>query len=238
MNAILKQKIETGISNFTFNSNFCLEAIPEEEKTELQLRSKLIKLPKKSILYSEGEPPKGIYILVKGKVKMSQLNPDGSVQILFIYGVGEVFGHRSILGGDNQPASITALEECELMFIEKEHFLNVVHNSSKMSKLLMQSMSHEFTVLVNRINIFAQRGIKERLALFLLLLNETYRIPGQLNEDAEITVNRNDLASYTGTSVENLVRTLKVFKEQNYVRTNGKSIFIENFEALYTLAGI
>jgi CRP-like cAMP-binding protein len=99
-------------------------------------------------------------------------------------------------------------------------------------------MSHEFTILVNRINIFAQRGIKERLALFLLILNETYKHPGQFAEEAEITLNRNDLAGYTGTSVENLVRTLKVFKENGYIKTSGKSIFIEDFEALYALTGI
>src|SRR6476469_2644083 len=109
MNAILKTKIETSISNFNFNSNFCLDVLPEEEKIELQQRSKLIKLPKKAVLFSEGELTKGIYILLKGKIKISQLNPDGSVQILFIYTVGEVFGHRPILGGDNQPATATAL---------------------------------------------------------------------------------------------------------------------------------
>jgi CRP-like cAMP-binding protein len=190
------------------------------------------------VLYAEGEPPKGIYILLRGKVKLSQLNPDGSVQILFIFSAGEIFGHRSILGNDRQPVSASALEECEIMFVEKDFFLELVKRSPRFSEMLMKSISHEFSILVNRINVFAQRGIKERLALFLLLLNETYKVPGQLTEESEITVNRNDLACYTGTSVENLVRTLKTFKENNYIRTNGKSIFITDFAALYNLTGI
>lgn len=238
MNAILKNKIDNGLANFNLNSGFCLEELPNEEKNDLLQQGKVLKLAKKSILYSEGEPPKGIYILLKGKVKVSQLNFDGSVQILFIFGAGEIFGHRAILGNDKQPVSATALEDCEVLFVEKEQFLNLVKSSTRFSLQIMQSISHEFTVLVNRINIFAQRGIKERLALFLLILNETYKIPGQLSEEAEIMINRNDLASYIGTSVENLVRTLKMFKDSNFIRTSGKGIFINDFEALYALTGI
>jgi Ni2+-binding GTPase involved in maturation of urease and hydrogenase len=51
-------------------------------------------------------------------------------------------------------------------------------------------------------------------------------------------INRTDLANFAGTSLENLVRTLKTFEEKKHIRTIGKSIFIENFEALYVLTGI
>lgn len=92
--------------------------------------------------------------------------------------------------------------------------------------------------MVNRFTVFAQRGIKERLALSLLLLNEKFLLPNQITEDAEIKISRTDLANYAGTSLENLVRTIKLFEEKKYLRTAGKSIFIENFEALYILTGI
>lgn len=238
MNILLKNRIQSGISNFLFNAEPGETKIPEKEKLELEKYGRLIKVARKQMIYQEGEPPKGVYFLKKGKVKISQLNYDGAVQILFIYCAGELFGHRSILGNDRQPVTATALEDCELIFVEKEYFINVLKSSPDLSEALLQSMSHEFTTLVNRINVFAQRGIKERLALFLLILNETFKIPGQLAEESEITLNRNDLAAYTGTSVENLVRTLKMFRENGYVRVNGKTIYIENFEALFTISGL
>lgn len=238
MNAITKSKIEYSLANFNFNSGIRLDNLPEKDRTELMDQAKYLKLNKKTILYTEGEMPKGVYILQKGKVKISQLNPDGSIQILFIYTPGEIFGYRPILGNDKHPLTASALEECELLFIEKDHFLRVLRGSDQFLSLLMQNIGHEFKVLVNRINIFAQKGIKERLALFLLLLNEKYKMPGQVSEQAEITVNRNDLAGYTGTSVENLVRTLKVFRDNNYISTNGKSIYINDFDALFSLTGL
>ena len=116
--------------------------------------------------------------------------------------------------------------------------MSVVANSPRLSTIFLKSISHEFTVLVNRINVFAQRSLKERLAYFLLVLNDKYKLPGQITDEAEIKVNRGDLASYIGTSLENLVRTLKDFKTKNLIRTDGKSIYINDFESLYSLTGV
>lgn len=238
MNTQLKTKIEDNLSNFNFYSGIRLEDLPIKERIELEQDTETIKLNKKGVLYTEGEIPKGVYILQKGKVKFTQLNFDGSVQILFIFSAGEMFGHRALLSNDKHVVSAIALEDCELMYIEKDNFLSVLNNSKVLSGLFLQSVCHEYNVLANRINIFAQKSIKERLAFFLLILNEKYKLPGQVNPDSEIKVNRSDLASYTGTSLENLVRTIKDFKTKCLIRTDGKSIFINDFEALYALTGV
>lgn len=237
MNLLTKNRIHTNLSNFTFQSGFNFNNLPQSVSTDLLSRSRKITLRRKEILFREGEPPKAVYIIQKGKIKVSQLNHDGGIQILFIHSVSEFFGHRSIIGNDRQPVTATAMEDTELLCIDKDDFMSAMKNSEQLNDWLLQSMSHEFTVLINRINVFAQRGIKERLALFLLILNETYRQPGQIEEESEIHMNRNDLAAYTGTSVENLVRTLKTFRESGYVDVLGKSIFIRNFEALFTISG-
>jgi CRP-like cAMP-binding protein len=238
MNAITKSKITDNLNYFHSYSGMRMDVIPAKEREELETQSKTLRLPKKGVLYTEGEAPKGIYVLLSGKIKVSQLNFDGTVQIFHIYGTGDLFGYRPVLCNDKHPVSAIALEDCEVLYIEKDHFLNVLKDSTRLSNLLLQSISHEFTVLVNRINIFAQRSIRERLAFFLLILNEKYKLPGQISDESEIRVNRSDLASYTGTSLENLVRTLKEFKNKNFIRTDGKSIYVNDFEALYSLTGV
>ncbi|WP_317899908.1 Crp/Fnr family transcriptional regulator [Aurantibacillus circumpalustris] len=238
MTPIIKSKIEDNLNYFHFYSGMSVDNIPVQEKSELLNNAALIRLKKKSILYAEGEIPKGVYVIKSGKVKVSQLNVNGAVQIFFIYSSGDLFGHRPILCDGKHPVTAVALEDSELLFIEKDHFQNVLRNSNQLSTIFLQSVSHEFTVLVNRINIFAQRSIKERLAYFLLVLNDKYKLPEQSNEQAEIKVNRSDLASCTGTSLENLVRTLRDFKDQNFIRTDGKSIYITDFEALYSLTRV
>lgn len=237
MNTQLKNKLEDTLNNFNFCSGIRLEDLPIKERLELEQDTETIRLNKKGVLYNEGEAPKGVYILQKGKIKCTQLNFDGTVQILFIFSAGDMFGHRAILSNDKHVVSAIALEECQLLYIERDNFLSVLNNSSVLSSLLLQSVCHEYNVLANRISIFAQKSIRERLAFFLLILNEKYKSPGQTSEDSEIKVNRSDLASYIGTSLENLVRTLKDFKTKCVIRTDGKSIYISDFDALYSLTG-
>jgi CRP-like cAMP-binding protein len=234
----LKSKLEDNINNLHFYSGVRLEDLPVKERIELEQDAETIRLPKKTTLFNEGEMPKGVYILTKGKIKLTQLNFDGSVQILFIFSAGEMFGHRAILSGDKNVASAITLEDCELLSIEKDNFLSVLNNSPTLSGIFLQSVCHEYNVLTNRITVYAQKSIRERLAIFLLILNEKYRIPGQTSRDSEIKVNRSDLASFTGTSLENLVRTLKDFKNKCFIRTDGKSIFISDFDALYSMTRI
>ncbi len=238
MTTLIKNKIADNLHYFHFYTGVRIDSIPEKERTELEAHAKILSFTRKSVLYTEGEVPKGVYVLLSGKIKVSQLNVDGTVQIFFIYSSGDLFGHRPVLCNGKHPVTAVALENCEVLYIEKDHFMNVIENSHRLSTLFLQSVSHEFTVLVNRINIFAQRSIKERLAYFLLVLNDKYKLPGQLSDEAEIKVNRSDLASYTGTSLENLVRTLKEFKNKNFIRTEGKSIYINDFESLYSLTGV
>src|SRR5436190_4041472 len=126
MNLLLKNKIEQRISDFIFDSGLSPDHWPEAERKELIQHAKTMNVPRKSVIYSEGEPPKGIYYIRSGKIKISQLNFDGSVQILFIFNSMNYFGHRTLLANDKQPVTATALEDRELLFVEKEHFLRVV----------------------------------------------------------------------------------------------------------------
>jgi len=139
---------------------------------------------------------------------------------------------------EKNPVTVTSNEPCEFLFIEKTKFLTLLNESPRLMQFFLTSISKEFTQFVNKISIFAKKKISERVALFLLVLNEKFKFPGQLSDEAEINITRSDLAGFAGTTLENLVRTIRTFKDMNYIRTNGKSIYIKNFEALHQLSGV
>lgn len=237
MNAIFKETAVTidNLNHFNFCSGLNLDLLPTEDRFELEQHARMCKARKKTVLCHEGELPKGLYILLKGKVKLSRLNPDGSEQIFFIYGAGDMFGYRSVLSDTRHTHSVTAIEECEFLFIDKENLLDSVKRSHGLLDLFLRNICREFTLLTNMINILTKKSIRERTAYFLLLLNEKYKLPGQRIDESEIRVSRGDLASYIGASIENLIRTIREFKDKNYIQVEGKSIYIRNFEALHAL---
>jgi CRP-like cAMP-binding protein len=217
------------LNKFYFANTEVFESISPGDKLELEKNIVKRKIKAGKIIYREGTLPKGIYLLKKGKVKIYQTNQDGRKQIMYIYTQGEIFGYRPLLCGETHPVTAAALEECSYDFIPAAFFMNFLSHSPALSHQLLISLSHEFSVWVNNISVFAQYPVKSRVALGLLVLREKYKIKGK---GGEINLSRVDLASYVGSVKESVVRVLQEFKKQKYIETHGRKIRILKEEEL------
>lgn len=229
---------KNALSKYHFFSRINTEELPLTDRQIFANTDTINKYKKKEIIYEEGSNSRGAYLIVKGMVKVYQTNADGTEHIIFFFSEGEIFGFRPLLSDSLQPFTAKCLNNCEIKFINKDNFLSLIDTSPVFAKQLMVGLSHSFTVLVNRINYFAQNGIRQRLALALLLLNEKFKSPNSLSNISNINITRSDLACYVGSSIDVISRNLNYFIEKNYIRTKGKSIFIVDYNALINVSGI
>ena len=84
--------------------------------------------------------------------------------------------------------------------------------------------------------LFAQRSVRERLALQLIVLREKYKINFHPGMDVEINLSREDLANLVGARRENIIRILSEFKEMGVLETRGRKIVVKDVRRLITLA--
>lgn len=213
------------IENYHFKSELIIENLPADESGLLKESMKRLDVKKGKVLFNEGSFSKGVYILRKGKVKIYKTNKSGKQSIVYIFRKGEIFGYRPLLCDEPHPTSGAALEDCSIYFINKKSFLNTLDRSPVLTRSLLVNLSHEFSVLINQLSIFAQQQVKERVALVLRILNEKYK---KDEKEFPVTINlsRDDIANYVGTSIEPLVRTLRLFKDEKIIRTEGRKIII------------
>jgi CRP-like cAMP-binding protein len=228
-------KTSREISKFFFTTVPVLESLPSVEAKAFRAQLRLKRVRKGKELFKEGSYPREVYIVRRGKVKLYQHSPDGSQTIVYIYSAGEMFGYRPLLCGEKHPASAMTIEDCGIYSISASRFLNFLTPGNSLSTILLRNLSHEFTVLVNRIGAFDQKTVKERLAMSLFILREKYRKAGN-NGQVEITLSRTDLASYVGTSAESVARVLTRFRQAGLIRTVGRKITIINERALLHVA--
>lgn len=217
------------LNKFYFVNNKVLESIPSQERISLEKGVIKRKIRAGKTIYREGSLPKGVYILKKGKVKIFQTNQDGRRQIMYIYTQGEIFGYRPLLCNETHPVTAAALEDCSYDFIPGDFFMKFLSHSAELSQKLLVSLSHEFSVWVNNVSVFAQYPVKSRVALGLLVLREKYKVKGK---GGEINLSRVDLASYVGSVKESVVRVLQEFKKEKYIETQGRKIRILKAEEL------
>lgn len=223
------------LNKYYFSSHSLLDKLSNEEKKRLLDKAKKIIFKKKSVIYQEQSYPKGIYIMLKGAVKIYHTGYNGSVQIVYFYIKGDVFGYRPILSHQKQPVTAEALEETTVLFVPKLQFLQLLKSSPSFASLLLQELSNEFSAWTNLFSAFGNKGLMERTALALLILNERFNMHKLKNKN-EVSISRLDLANYIGTSVEPLVRTLKKLKLNNCIKTNNRKIILLNSKKLHHLA--
>src|SRR5271167_2749461 len=78
--------------------------------------------PKGAVLFVEGQAPRGIFVLCKGRVKLSICSSDGKTLILKIAEAGEVLGLSANVSGTPYELTAETVDECQVNFVKREDF--------------------------------------------------------------------------------------------------------------------
>lgn len=223
------------IEKFTSKSGYILRNIPDNIRIRMEQQMVDRTYRKGQSVFLEGSFPAGIFILKKGMVKKYKTDHYGKEHIISICVEDELLGYSALLCNEPYPDSGAAIETSVLGFLSKEFFMEALSNSSALMMNLLSSLSHEFGVMVNSVNVFAQMTVRERLALILLVLTEKFR-KNSGNGPVEINLSREDMASMAGTATETLVRLLQEMKKEGIIEINVRTITVRKFKELIVMS--
>lgn len=218
--------MELNIDKYHLKSTSFFDFLNKEEMHLVKSKMRREEFYKGEYLFKEKSYSKGIYIVRKGKVKIFQMNSEGKQSIVYIYKKGDYFGYRPLLADEAHPVSAMAMDNVVVSFIPRELFNSIISKSSHLSRKLLGVLSKEFSVWINKMTIFSQYAVKERVALSLLILNKVYQRDNENIKSVKIAIGRDDFAGFVGTAKETLVRMLRTFKDQNIIITKGTKITI------------
>ena len=222
------------ISNFNFCSDQILSALTEEQREAFFSYRKLFVFDAGKLIFHDHGIPTGVYFLEEGFAKIYKIGFMGKQQIFYIYKPGDLLGYQAMLCNEPYEDFCEALTQCKLSFIEKEDFKHLMDTIPTLKDLLIKNISHEFGVLVNSIAVLAQKTVRERLALFLLVLEERFRKNN--HKEGVIFLSREDLANVIGARRESLTRMLSEFKNDGIIKVDGRNIKIKDKSSLEQIA--
>lgn len=207
-----------------------------QEMREITALGGLVNYKKNEYVFHEGEEFKGIYIVLKGLVKIFKISPQGKEYILHLLTKPHIFGDVPLFTGGDCPASVQVLEDSTLLFVPKNEFMQLLKDNPALSFKIMTGFAKRLKTITVKaedltlkevINRFADYVVKEIIRTGKTNLPEPfYKIP----------LSNPTLAAYLGTIPETISRATKKLKDNNIIRMHGRTVFVKDFEKLKKLA--
>jgi len=176
------------------------------------------------MIFEEGNEVKGIYFVYEGTVKVHKHWGEEKELILRFAKEGHIIGHRGLGKDLVYPVSGTAIEPTTVCFVDLEFFKASLKTNYDFLYELMQFFANELKESERNMRNLAHMTVKGRIAQALLTLEEKFgnTSAGSLN----LTITRQDLASFAGTTYETVFRVLNELVEEKAIVVDGKDIGI------------
>lgn len=213
--------------------DFC--QMPPDLLAEFHALGNLTLYPSHVPLLIEGVPPRGVYVVCSGRVKLSVLAKDGKTVILKVGGDRQVLGLSAVVSGRPSPVEATTIEPCQIKFVERESFLRLLHNHSGAALAAARLLSQEIGVAFRDVHdLLLARSSTEKLARLLLSWVSKETENGDLRVDSDFT--HEEIAQMIGSSRETVTRLLSDLKRRELIRLEGSTLVIPNRVALQAIA--
>ena len=193
--------------------------------------------PAGAVLFVEGQSPRGIYMLCKGRVKLSTTSSDGKTLILKITNPGEVLGLHATVSGTPYEITAETGQPCQLNFIKREDFLKFLQAHGDACLKAAQHLSRDCQSAYQQIrSLGLSHSAPERLARLLL----EWSVSGDHDPEGlriKVALTHEEIAQIIGTSRETVTRTLADFRKRQIAVLKGSTLTIRNKAFLERLVG-
>jgi CRP/FNR family transcriptional regulator len=210
--------------------------LPKSVMEAFQLIKFTIGYPAGATLFVEGQACRGIYVLCKGRVKLSANSAGGQTLILKIAQAGEALGLSATVSGIPYETTAETGQPCQLDFVKRDDFLKFLTEHGDAGMQVAIQLSTECQHAYQQLRSFTMSSSSQRMARLIMEWSQ---------EDCElakahgirVALTHDEIAQIIGMSRETVTRTLASFRKQGIAELRGSMLQIRNMSIIHKLAG-
>jgi len=204
------------------------EFLGAEELDRLYSLCTTEKYPKGDYIFLECDPPRNLYVVVRGEVKLLKQTEDGRETIVEMVYPGEIFGEEAVFDGQPYPMTAQALEDVELLSISRSDFFGFLRDNPDLALEIITELGARLRQAQNTIRALAMERVEWRIARVLLMLARKAGVADSEGVSIDLPLTRQDIADMAATTVETAIRVLSNFKKLGLVDTaKGKMVILD-----------
>lgn len=199
--------------------------------------ARTVSLTKREELFHKGDEGSQVYVVIRGKLKVLTTSGEGDDVVFSILGPGEVFGEIALLGGTPRTATVTAIDPCELLIIDRRDFLSFLRGHPDVAINLLDVLAQR----IKRVSEFVEDtlflNLPLRFAKKLLSLSQTYGQPHAQGLRLDLRLSQEEWGDLVGTTRESINKQLRAWTEEGLITMDHGYIVIRDRRELERLAG-
>lgn len=195
------------------------------------------KLAKGDTLFAQDDPPQAFYLLLSGRLKVSQLTPDGRQVIMRYLGPREMAGCVAVCGGLRYPGTAAAVEDCWLLAWSRSAIADLTERFPVIALNVMRIMGERMQELQERVREMQTEKVERRIAHALVRLVSQAGRTSAAGVEIDFPLSRRDIAEMTGTTLHTVSRTLSAWEARGLLRLGRQRVAILKPHAVVAIAG-
>lgn len=206
--------------------------LSEQEAGQIEENCNSVSYKKKEVIFRQGTRTSHIMFVRKGFVKIYKESRNNKFIILKVEKTGNFLGLTSIFGGQLHEYSASAIDDCEIVYVDFTSFHKVLQMNGDYSLKIIQLLSIDSLYIFERLMSQSHKQLPGRIADVLLYFSEkiynssVYTFP----------FTRRELAELAGTTKESFIRTLTEFKNDKIIKLDGSNVEIVSMKIVRTLS--
>lgn len=193
--------------------------------------------PQKAVLFVEGQMPRGIFVLCKGRVKLSINSPSGRTVIVKLVEPGEVLGMSATISGKPYQVTAETIDPCQVNFVKRDDFLRFLKDDVEACFKVAEQLSEKYHNACKEAGALGlSHSAAEKLAKLLLEWSAKNGDGTKAEPRLKLRLTHEEIAQMIGTSRETVTRLFAEMKKRQIVQSKGSTLVIRNTAALREIA--
>jgi CRP-like cAMP-binding protein len=198
--------------------------------------ARIRRVPAGAFYFHENDPATHLYVLVEGRLKITQLTPEGHQVIHMLLTGGQPFGGVAALGEGTYPITAEAVEDCAALSWDAQTMAGLMKKYPDIAINTARFLARRFHELQVQHRQLMTERVERRVARALLKLADDAGREAAGGVEIDFPLSRQDLAEMTGTTLFTVSRLLSGWNEKGLIKAERQRVTVVDRGALLSIA--
>ena len=200
--------------------------LPADDLKALAAHCVVKRLDRDEMLFAEGDPCEGLFVVQAGAMKLFKMAETGREQVLATERAGSTVGELALFDGGTFPASAAAVEDSAVLYLPKREFLDLCRHNSEVAFAVIRSLASRSRYLTSLVEELSLKEVSHRLARFLRDRAQRDGVRTRRGVEFPLEETNQEIGAEIGTVRDLVSRNLRRFVDRGIIKMERRKVIV------------